>query len=216
MIERARGGVQLSAQEPVAKCAQGVQIGALVEHGAVERLWRDEGRSASYVRRNAIGHHGAKIEELAATRLGLAHVARADVAVNEALGVEKCERRCDIAQVQTRVGNAGDTTLTQVGAAEQLHRVVRATLVEAVVVHRHDERVAKPCKCVVFSLEQGACAACRVQQALERHVSPSRGLTDVKDLSHASLGQARYDFVTPCHQGLRHRALIDGCRHRFR
>ena len=96
----------------------------------------------------------AEVDQLGTAVGGQPHVARADVAMHQAMRVEQRERRGDVAQVAARFAVRQRRELLQVLPVEQLHRVVRPLLGEAVVVDLDDARVLEPHQRVVLALEQ--------------------------------------------------------------
>jgi hypothetical protein len=83
-------GVRAGQQE-VGDCAQRVQIGALIEHCAVERFGRDERWCTDDVRADAKRCECAELDQLHATVWPAPQVARADVAVQQTPRVQQSQ-----------------------------------------------------------------------------------------------------------------------------
>ena len=87
--------------------------------------------------------HRAEVDQLGATVARAAHVARADVAVQQPARVQQRERRAHVEQQRARFAPRQRRALAQVAAVEQLHRVVRRpAVVQPVVVDLDHARMA--------------------------------------------------------------------------
>jgi hypothetical protein len=128
--------------------------------------------------------------------------------------VQQRERRRDVAEQATghAIGQRG--CLSHVLPFEQLHRVVRADLVDAVIEHANDAWVIEPRQDLVFALKGFNLRQLvrRVAvQALERAVLARRAVQHSIDHAHSAGRELLLDHVTVGHAlGGRGRRL--GCR----
>ena len=187
-FEAARGIRMAAGQQAVAERAEREQIRARVERLHLQRLRRHERRRPDDILGDAHAGHRAEIEQLRASVLGTAYVAARHVAVQQPARVQDRERGRHVAQQRARLAPWQPPPLVEVRAAEQLHRVVGAELVDAVVVDLDDPRMRELRQRVVLALEQrlallGLAAVAR-EAALQRESLAVTRVADEIDRAH--------------------------------
>ena len=148
-------GIRVAAREhPVRERAQRVEVGALVERRPLDGFGRDRRGRTHHVQRRAERGERAEVEQLAVPVGRHADVRGAEIPVNEAPRVEQREGGRDVTQVQAPGTEGQRRRSPHVVPFEELHRVIRADLVDAVVVDTNDPRVVEAGEDLVFALER--------------------------------------------------------------
>ena len=153
---KSRAGYGVAAEQHVVeRRAERVQIGARVERLQVHRLGRAERRRADQLPARAHRHHRAEVDQLGPA------VAACSARCAGSRSRWTSRRECSSASTEhtsrasAQAARHGDRReLVQVAAVEQLHRVVRADLVDAVVVDLDDARMGELRERVELALEQ--------------------------------------------------------------
>ncbi len=186
------------SEHPVRERPQRVEVGALIERRTLQRFGRDTGRGPDDQARAAERDQRAEVDQLAVPIRRHPHVGRTQVAVNQPPSVQEGERRRDVAEQGAgfAVGQRG--CLSHVLPFEQLHRVVGADLVDAVVEHTDDSRVIEAGQDLVFTLEgfdQKELVARVAVQALQRALFARRAIQHAIDDAHATGRELFLDHV---------------------
>jgi hypothetical protein len=116
--------------------------------------------------------------------------------------LQQRQRRADVARQRARALPRHGRLLLQVAAVEQFHRVERALLVDAVVVHRDHAWMGQVRQRVELALEQlrAAPALLRVfqrVQPLESELAPGREVGDLVHRRHAAATDGAFDAEPP-------------------
>ena len=120
-------------EHPVGQSAERVEIRALVEGSAAEGFGGHDRRRPRHDVGHAERRQRAEVEQLAAPVARHPYVARAQIAVEQSARVQERQRRRDVAQLLARFAVRHGRRVAHVVPREQLHRVVRALLVDSVV-----------------------------------------------------------------------------------
>jgi hypothetical protein len=211
----ARGVGVAAGEQVIGERAERVDVAARIERLHVKSLRRHERRRAGRARLRAHRHQRAEVDQLRAAVRRAPQVARADVAVDHAPRVDQRERRRRVAQQHAAVLNARRLLaerLARVGALEQLHRVVRALPVHAVIEHADDARVRQLHERVVLALEHRLQRRVLLgvgEQLLEREPLAAALVEHAIDACHAAAAELRLDAVAGTdHFGVRDVRLV--------
>ena len=143
-----------ACQHVVGKGAKGVQVGALVEGGATERLGCDHGRCPDDLARRAKVCQGTKVEQLAVPVGSQTNVPRAQIPMQNLPPVQQGERRRHVAQIGACAPPAERSKGAQILARQQLHRIVGAVDVDPVVQHPNNARMLQTRQHLVLALQR--------------------------------------------------------------
>ena len=187
-------------QYPVGQRSEGIEVRALVQRCVAESLGRHDGRRSGDHLGMTERREGAEVEQLAAPVVGHPHVRGAEVAVQEAARVQEREGRRDIANVQARLPVRQRRHLPHVAPRQELHRVIGARVVHAVVEDANDAGMVEGGEHVVLALEglddeplirgPGACA-------LERPLLPGDAVEYAVDGAHSARRELLDHGVAP-------------------
>jgi hypothetical protein len=109
--------------------------------------------------------------------------------------MQQRQRGRDVAQVAASRAHFQRCELPEIGSLQELHRVVRALLVDAVLVDLDDARVAERREHVKFAFEQGRELRWRFGvQALQRDTLPRRAIQGGKHHAHAASSELAFDL----------------------
>jgi hypothetical protein len=117
--------------------------------------------------------------------------------VDQPARVEQRQRRRDVPQVAAGFAIGEGRQVAQIRAIEELHGVVRAVAIDAVLVHFDDARVPELGERVKLVLEQVVRVPARPpEQPLQRDAPPAGLVQHAKHRAHAALSQPRLHAIT--------------------
>src|SRR5260221_1301770 len=194
--ERSRWIRVRACQKVVGEGAQREQIRELIQSQPAERFRRHEWRRTDQLLWHAERRQRTEVDELASAVFGGTHVPRGQVSMEQSVRMKERERRCYVAQVAARLSVWKRRECSEIVALEQLHRVVRPSRVDAVVVHLDDPRVLQQNQRVVLLAEQDGGGAMRIrQETLERENLPRGLVADAIHRSHSAHRKLRLHDV---------------------
>jgi hypothetical protein len=157
-------------------------------------------RRARDLARHARGREHAEVEELGAPLLGEAHVARPDVAMDQAARVDERERRGDLADDAAGDVDGCAAERPEVLPVEQLHRVERGPLAGRIVVDLDDVRVRETRHGVELAPEAervrlGVEVVLGHDQLLQRELPARRGVAHAVHRARSPAAEQAEDLV---------------------
>ena len=176
------------------------EIRATVQRRLLHHLRSHEGRCAYDRRRLAHRRQRAEVDQLALALAGAPDVGGTHVAVDQAARVDQCQRGADTAKQGARLAPRHRGSRAQVAPIEELHRVIRPGLVDAVVVDLDDLWVRELRQRVKFAFEERdhLAAARRLlgnDELLERDASRRRRVGHPIHRGHAAATEERIDSI---------------------
>ena len=176
------------------------QVRAGVEQRQIQHVGRDERGRADDQVVVSHRHHRAEVDELRPAVGGAAHVARADVTMDEAPRMDERERRAHVVDQRARLLPPERAQLPQIAALEQLHGVVGTGLVHSVVVDLDDARVRQRRQHVKLALEHPVvplASPAGHHALLERDIPTEHGIERAVHGRHATAPEHARELVPP-------------------
>ncbi len=130
-------------EQEVRERTQREQVRPAIEGSPVEAFRGHEGWSARDVVRHANRGERAEIEQLCSSIAGATDVSRGHVPVHEPSRMDERERGSDVQKQRGRLSPLDRRERSQAITGQQLHRVIGLIVVQAVVEHANDQRVAE-------------------------------------------------------------------------
>jgi hypothetical protein len=176
-------------QHPVHERAESVEIRALVEQRlGLEALGRHERWRAHDQALQTKGRERAEIDQLGLALGGEAHVGWRQIAVDQPARVYERQRGGHVTKDGAGFPHRLGLLTRQILARQELHRVVRALTIDAVVVDLDDAGMRQIDQVPILVLEQGAQARPRTLvldvQALEGDLAREQAIVDAVNGAH--------------------------------